>query len=68
MKEVLYHYVMMVKTLVPDECPTKNYDEMVQWCDDKDITPEDISHDTRDYEIVEVSKVKEDDNEIDPFG
>ena len=61
MKELLYHYVVMMKIRVPDKCPTDNYGEMIEYIELKMKTSEDkllVNEDTRDCEIVDVEKVK----------
>ncbi len=56
MKEVLYHFVKMVKVEVPDECPTNNFESMDTWLLDHQVEPVILKKDARDFEIVVVVK------------
>ncbi|MCP4259114.1 MAG: hypothetical protein GY774_16635 [Planctomycetes bacterium] len=64
MKEILYHYVVMRKIEVPDECPTDDIYRATDWIERQGHAIEDCvtSEDTRDCEITDVRDVENSNN------
>lgn len=59
MKGILYHYVVMRKIEVPDDCPSDDIGNTAEWCwnQGKDLIDYVVSEDTRDCEIVDVTNL-----------
>lgn len=58
-KMVTYQWVMIRKLEIPNDCPTEDYYEMLEWLEEKNIKENDIliKETSRDTEIVNVEKI-----------
>lgn len=59
MKRIVYHYVVMRTLEVPDECPSDNIGNMLEWIGqhrDDFMENHTTKEDTRDWEIVDVEE------------